>query len=162
MRILLVCLGNICRSPTAEAALREALGEAGLDDQVTVESAGTGDWHVGQPRDRRMVEAAAAMGLTVDGLARLVDPGDFERYDLILAMDRANFTDLHRVAPNEDARRKIRLFRSFEEGADSDEVPDPYYGGEESFRRVVDIARAGAKGVVAHVRAQLAAGEPRR
>ncbi|MGH3665452.1 MAG: low molecular weight protein-tyrosine-phosphatase [Egibacteraceae bacterium] len=154
MRVLFVCLGNICRSPTAEAALREALAEAGMDGEVTVDSAGTGDWHLGDPPDRRMTNAAAAAGLTLDGQARLVQPDDFDTADLILVMDRSNLRDVQALAPDDDARAKVRLFRQFEDGADDDEVPDPYYGGADGFAGVVEIARAGARGVVAHLRQQ--------
>jgi protein-tyrosine phosphatase len=152
MRILLVCLGNICRSPTAEAALREALAGAGFDGIVEVDSAGTGDWHVGEPPDRRMAAAAAEAGLRLEGVARRIQPADFHRFDLVLAMDRANLRKLHALAPDEDSRAKIRLFREFEPGADGDEVPDPYYGGADGFARVVEIVRAGARGLVDHLR----------
>ncbi len=156
MRILLVCLGNICRSPTAEAALREALAEAGLDDRVTVDSAGTGDWHLGESPDPRMVDAAAAAGLTVDGTARQITAADFQA-DLILVMDAANLRDVRALAPDDAARAKVRLYREFEENADDTEVPDPYYGGSEGFAAVVDVARAGARGVVRHLRPTLPA-----
>jgi protein-tyrosine phosphatase len=151
MRILMVCLGNICRSPTAEAALREAVRDAGLAHRVEIDSAGTGTWHLGEPPDARMTAAAAEVGLELDGRARRVGTDDFARYDLILAMDRANLADLHAMAPDDAARAKIRLFREFEEGADGDEVPDPYYGGAEGFTRVVEIARTGARGLVRHI-----------
>jgi protein-tyrosine phosphatase len=155
MRILLVCLGNICRSPTAEAALREALAEAGLSDRVELDSAGTGDWHIGHPPDRRMTQAAADIGLVLDGRARLVTPEDLDHYDLILVMDRSNLRDVRALARGPGQEAKIRLFRDFEPGADSEDVPDPYYGGPEGFARVVEIARAGAKGVVEQIREQL-------
>lgn len=157
MRILLVCLGNICRSPTAEAAVREALEAEGLADEIEVASAGTGGWHIGDPPDRRMKRAAARAGLTVDGSARQVAPEDFEYYDLLVAMDTSNYEQLCALAPDADARAKVRLFRDFEEGADDREVPDPYFGGRAGFDRVVEIARAGARGLVA----QLRDGEPR-
>src|SRR3712207_4696427 len=128
MRILLVCLGNICRSPTAEAALREALAEAGMDGHVEVDSAGTGDWHVGRPPDRRMTAAAALVGLRLDGTARTVQPDDFETADLILVMDRSNLEDVLALAPSAEARAKVRLFREYDLVADDGEVPDPYYG----------------------------------
>jgi protein-tyrosine phosphatase len=152
MRILVVCLGNICRSPTAEAALREALRDAGLASTVEVASAGTGDWHLGEPPDPRMTAAAASMGLRLDGTSCLIDPQDFATADLILVMDRSNLRDVSALAPDDAARAKIRLFRDFDPDADSDEVPDPYYGGEEGFRAVVEIARRTARGVVEHVR----------
>lgn len=150
MRILLVCLGNICRSPTAEAALREAAAEAGLD--VEVDSAGTGDWHIGSPPDRRMTAAAARDGLTLDGAARQVTPEDFERFDLLLVMDRSNLDDVCALAPDEASKAKVALFRSFDPHADGEEVPDPYYGGTDGFARVVAIVRSGARGVVEHLK----------
>ena len=150
-RILLVCLGNICRSPTAEAALREALVEAGVDGEVEVDSAGTGDWHLGSAPDHRMTAAAAEAGLTLAGRARLIEPADFDRFDLILAMDRSNLTQIRALAPDGAARARVRLFREFEDGADDDEVPDPYFGGPDGFDRVVEIARAGARGLARHL-----------
>lgn len=156
MKILLVCLGNICRSPAAEAALRVGLADAGLAGVVDVDSAGTGDWHVGEPPDRRMVAAADRAGLRLDGTARKVGPADFRRYDLILAMDRDNLRTLQALAPGDEERAKLRLFREFEPDADGDDVPDPYYGGAEGFERVLEIVHAAAGGVVAHVRARLA------
>ncbi|MGH8907381.1 MAG: low molecular weight protein-tyrosine-phosphatase [Egibacteraceae bacterium] len=154
MRILLVCLGNICRSPTAEAALREALAGAGMDGQVTVDSAGTGDWHIGQPPDRRMAAAAAAAGLRLDGRARIIRADDFEAFDLILVMDRSNLEDVLALAPTPQGREKVRLFRAFDPDADHDEVPDPYYGGADGFTRVVGITRAAARGVVRYLQQQ--------
>lgn len=155
MRILVVCLGNICRSPTAEAALREALRDAGLASTVEVASAGTGDWHLGEPPDPRMTAAAASVGLQLDGTSCLITPQDFATADLILVMDRSNLRDVSALAPDDAARAKIRLFRAFDPDADSDEVPDPYYGGDEAFRTVVEIVRRTARGVVDHLRERL-------
>lgn len=152
VRILLVCLGNICRSPAAEAALRESLAEAGLGDRVEVDSAGTGDWHLGEPPDPRMVAAAARAGLSVDGRARRVEPDDLERFDLVLAMDRSNLTALRALARDDKARSKVRLFREFDKTADADEVPDPYCGDPGGFAGVVDIVGAAARGLVARLR----------
>jgi protein-tyrosine phosphatase len=152
MRILLVCLGNICRSPTAEAALREALAGNGLEGRVEVDSAGTGDWHVGEPPDERMSAAAAEAGLTLRGRARLVTPADFDWADLILAMDRSNLAEVRAMAPDQDAHDKVRLFLELDANGSGGEVPDPYYGGPEGFTRVVEIARAGAAGVVGYLR----------
>jgi protein-tyrosine phosphatase len=158
MKILLVCLGNICRSPTAEAALREALTEAGLADRVRVDSAGTGDWHVGHPPDERMTRAAAAAGLELSGAARQVTPADLREYDLVLGMDRHNVADLKAMAGDADLAERVRLFRDLAPDADPADpldVPDPYYGGEEGFSHVVEIVRAASAGVVAHVRNHL-------
>lgn len=148
-RILAVCLGNICRSPTAEAALREAADRAAL--QVEIDSAGTGAWHVGSRPDARMRAAGSEAGLEIDGTARRVAPEDFDRFDLILAMDGSNMADLQRMAPSPEAAEKVRLFRSFDPDADEPDVPDPYYGGADGFREVVEMARRAASGVVRHL-----------
>lgn len=156
MRVLMVCLGNICRSPTAEAALREAADEAGV--AIEVDSAGTAAWHVGNPPDPRTRRAGAAAGLAVGGSARQVEVADFARFDLLVAMDAQNAADLRRLAPTAEAARKVVLLRAYEPqyaGAAPEEVPsvpDPYHGGPDGFREVVQIARAGAAGIVAAVR----------
>jgi protein-tyrosine phosphatase len=158
MKILLVCLGNICRSPTAEAALREALAEAGLADRVQVDSAGTGDWHVGHPPDERMTRAAAAVGLELSGAARQVTRADLREYDLVLGMDRDNVADLKAMAGDPELAERVHLFRDLAPDADPGnplDVPDPYYGGAEGFSNVVEIVRAAAAGVVEHVRGRL-------
>lgn len=145
MRILFVCLGNICRSPTAQAATLEALIDVGIAGQVTLDSAGVGGWHVGNPPDRRM--RAAAADLHLDGVARQVSAAELGDWDLILAMDRSNLADLHDMAPSAQIRERIRLFREFDADADADDVPDPYYGGRDGFAEVVRICRAAAAGL---------------
>lgn len=147
MRMLFVCLGNICRSPTAEAATREALVDVGIAGQVTLDSAGVGGWHVGNPPDRRMRAAAAEADLHLDGVARQVSAAELGEWDLILAMDRSNLADLRNMASSSQIRDRIRLFREFDADADTDEVPDPYYGGREGFAEVVAICRAAAAGL---------------
>jgi len=136
MRILFVCLGNICRSPTAEAVMRDLTTEAGLADEITIDSAGTGDWHIGHPPDPRAVEAGSRRGLAVSGTARQIAPSDFENFDLIVAMDRSNHADLIELA-GEDYQG-VRLLREFGEDEDPD-VPDPYFGGEDGFDEVVEL-----------------------
>ena len=138
MRVLFVCLGNICRSPTAEGVMRSLVAEAGLEGEIEVESAGTGDWHVGHPPDERALSAAAARGITLEGAARQVTAGDFEAFDLIVAMDRANRDDLVALAPDAEARERVRLLREYA-GESERDVPDPYYGGEDGFADVVEI-----------------------
>lgn len=147
VRILAVCLGNICRSPTAEAAIRQAAEDVGIP--VEVDSAGTGGWHVGAPPDARMRATAAEMGLTLAGQARQVVASDFDDFDIIVAMDRQNHRDLVDLAPSPQAAAKIHLLRSFDPEASDLDVPDPYYGGEEGFRDVVTMVRAAAHELVA-------------
>jgi len=149
--VLFVCLGNICRSPTAEGAFRHFVAETGLGDRVEVDSAGTGGWHAGEAPDRRMRQAAAAQGITVEGRARQVRADDFERFHWIVAMDRENLADLHRLAPAGHGAR-IVLLRDFDpEGGD--DVPDPYYGGARGFDEVVDIVRRSCRALFEEVRA---------
>ncbi len=152
MRVLAVCLGNICRSPAAEAAIAEAASEAGVD--IEVDSAGTGAYHIGEPPDERMRRAAAEAGLSITGRARQFERADFDRFDLIVAMDSANLRDILAQAPDEEAAGRVRLFRSFDPEADPNDldVPDPYYGGVDGFRRVVEMARSAAAGLVAFVK----------
>ena len=133
IRVLAVCLGNICRSPTAEAVLRYKLATAGLDGRVEVDSAGTGDWHVGEPPDPRSRRHAARRGYDLSTLrARRVAEEDFQRFDLILAMDHDNLADLQRLAPDRGRRAELRLFARIE-------VPDPYLSGPAGFERVLDL-----------------------
>jgi protein-tyrosine phosphatase len=138
MRILFVCLGNICRSPTAEGVLRSLIAEAGLEGEIEVESAGTGAWHVGHSPDPRATEAAAARGIELAGAARQVGGDDFDAFDLLIAMDRSNRDELLALAPNPETRERVRLLREFGDGAELD-VPDPYYGGAGGFEDVLDI-----------------------
>jgi protein-tyrosine phosphatase len=150
VRILAVCAGNICRSPAAEAAIREAAAEAGIE--VVTDSAGTGSWHIGQPPHPESVAAGARAGLHIDGRARKVAISDFDRFDIILAMDRANLRDLHDLAPTREARARARLFRTYDPNADSDEVPDPWGGPEAGYDRTVSIVRDAARGLIAELR----------
>ncbi len=149
LTVLMVCLGNICRSPTAEAALVEAATEAGLDLQVR--SAGTGGWHVGAPPDPRMTDAAAQVGLHLDGEAAQVDASSLEQADIVFAMDRSNLRDLQRLAAAHDVSTPIQLFRDFDPQPGDGEVPDPYYGGPDGFAEVVAICRRTALEVVRRI-----------
>ena len=155
VRLLFVCMGNICRSPTAEAVMARELREAGLEDRVELDSAGTGSWHVGEPPDPRSTAAAARRGVALQGAARQVAPQDLERFDLVLAMDRENLDELQRLALDAAARAKVRLLREFDPAAvaagDLD-VPDPYYGAGDGFARVLDVVEAGCAGLLATLR----------
>jgi protein-tyrosine phosphatase len=152
MRILFVCLGNICRSPTAEGLMRHVLEQEGLTGEIEVESAGTGNWHVGSPPDRRATKAAAARGYELRGRARQVDVSDFRRYDLLIAMDRANRNELLMIAPDTRAREKVKMLREFDPecaGAERiPDVPDPYYGPADGFDEVVDIIERSVRGML--------------
>jgi protein-tyrosine phosphatase len=146
VRILTVCLGNICRSPAAAAAIKEAAAEAGFE--VDVDSAGTGSWHIGQPPHPESVAAAARVGLRVDGRARRVTTSDFDRFDVILAMDRSNLRELTTLAPNKASQAKLRLFRTYDPDSDEDEIPDPWGGPTEGYEETIRIVRAAARGLV--------------
>ena len=148
-------MGNICRSPTAEGVMRHLLREQGLEDEIQIDSAGTGGWHVGAPPDERATEAARRRGIALDGAARQVRPSDFEDYDLLLAADRENVAHLRAIAPDEDARGRVRLLREFDpdsRGAPDLDVPDPYYGGPGGFEEVLDLVEAACRGLLAEVR----------
>jgi len=147
VRVLFVCMGNICRSPTAEGVMRRLLRDEGLADQIELDSAGTGGWHAGEPPDPRATEAARRRGIELAGAARQVEPEDFERFDLILAMDRDNLAALRRLAPDDAARGKVRLLLG-----DRD-VPDPYYGGERGFEDVLDLVEGACRELLDELRA---------
>jgi protein-tyrosine phosphatase len=153
MKLLFICAGNICRSPTAEAVMRSVVAEAGLEDEVEIDSAGCGAWHIGNPPDRRATTAAAQRGITLAGEARQITPADFDHYDLILAADRENVADLRHVAPDAAAREKIHLLREYDPEAAGDlEVPDPYYGGDDGFETVLDLVDAACRGLLEELR----------
>jgi protein-tyrosine phosphatase len=158
MKILIVCTGNICRSPTAEAVLRELLRQAGLAERVTIDSAGTHGYHAGEPPDERSQRHALKRGYDLSALrASRVSMADFERYDWILAMDRGHYQLLKRSCPPQH-RAKLKLFLSFAPELGIDEVPDPYYGGPDGFDQVLDLIEAAARRVVNELRREL--GEP--
>jgi protein-tyrosine phosphatase len=158
VRILFVCLGNICRSPTAHAATLEALIDAGVANHVELDSAGIGDWHIGRDTDERMRTAADADGLTLHGPARQVTADELAGWDLILAMDHDNLAHLRAMAHDDEVRARIRLFRDYDPDAPTAEVPDPYYGGSQGFSEVVRICRAAAVGLTDEIVARLDAG----
>jgi protein-tyrosine phosphatase len=157
LRILFVCTGNICRSPTAEAVFRHLVEAEGLAGRVEADSAGTHGYHVGEPPDERSQAVAARRGYSMAGqVARRVAPDDFEAFDLILAMDRGHLRILEGMAPPH-AADKVRLFLDFAPGAGLSDVPDPYYGGAQGFEQVLDLIEAASRGVLAHVVAGAAA-----
>ena len=149
-RVLFVCLGNIVRSPLAEALFRHYVRQRGLEGKYEADSAGTGGWHVGEGPDPRMVRVAARHGLHYNHRARQFHPRDFERFDLILVMDYDNWAHLMALAGGNPAyQRKIRFLREFDpQGGPQAEVPDPYYGGPEGFERVYEVIDRSVQGLL--------------
>lgn len=143
-RVLFVCSGNICRSPTAEAVMRKLVADAGLSGEIEVDSAGTGDWHVGEPPDRRATEAAARRDIELTGTARQIVPEDFDHFDLILPVDEENLERVRRLAPPQ-AHAMVRKL-------DRIDVPDPYYGGPDGFELVLDQLTAACKRLLDELR----------
>ena len=155
--VLIVCLGNICRSPLAEGVLSHRLEEAGLSDQVYVDSAGTGAWHAVQAPDARSAAVAERNGIELRGRARRVRIEDFFEFELVLAMDRSNLLDLKDLESGSGSEAAIRLFREFDPEQDGDpDVPDPYYGGPDGFQRVFEMVDRTCAALVDHLRRDLA------
>ncbi|MEL7451268.1 MAG: low molecular weight protein-tyrosine-phosphatase [Pseudomonadota bacterium] len=152
MKVLFVCLGNICRSPTAEGVFRKLLEEQGDDLDVVVDSAGTQNYHVGEPPDTRSQAAALARGIDISGQrARQVIATDFAEFDLVLAMDESNLANL-RAMSSSTHHERVRLFLEFSPDDTRTSVPDPYYGGANGFEEVLDIVEDAAAGLLQHVR----------
>ncbi len=155
VKVLFVCTGNICRSPTAHGVFRDMVGAAGLAGRVEVDSAGTHAYHVGEPPDRRSTEAARRRGFELKDLrARALKKGDFAEFDLLLAMDRGHLEIMRRACPPE-LHERLALFLSFAPQLGLTDVPDPYYGAGDGFERVLDMIEAGSAGLLAHIRERL-------
>jgi protein-tyrosine phosphatase len=155
-RLLFICSGNICRSPTAEGVMHSLIAEAGLEDQIEVDSAGIGGWHAGERADPRSREAAARRGIEITSIARQVTAADLDEFDLVLAADRGHRRDLLRLAGSDpDRRQRIRMLREFEPASEPDDldVPDPYYGGPDGFDNVLDMVQAACRGLLRELRA---------
>lgn len=154
--VCFVCLGNICRSPTAEGVFRKMVRDAKLEERIAVESRGTGDWHTGEPADPRARDTATKRGITLDGVAERFTREDFARFDYILSMDTRVLAELRRLARTDEERARLHNFRAFDPASPSDAaVPDPYYGGDDGFEEVFDICDAGCRGLLAHLRTEL-------
>lgn len=152
-RILFVCLGNICRSPAAEAMLQMLVDRNGLSNRVVIDSAGTYGGHSGERSDSRMRSAAAQRGIEMTHRARQVREEDFERFDMLIAMDDNNYESLFRLAPNRDAQQKIYRFREFlRHNPDWSYIPDPYYEGHEGFELVLDLLEDGCSTLLDQLR----------
>jgi protein-tyrosine phosphatase len=157
INVLMVCLGNICRSPTAEAVLRVIAAREAPELHIHIDSAGTADYHIGEPPDKRSQAAAMRRGYDMSALrARQFERGDFERFDLILAMDQANLADLQRSVPRAQ-RERVKLFLEFAPEAQAREVPDPYYGGPNGFEEVLDLVEAASRGLLKALRERVRA-----
>ena len=155
IKVLFVCLGNICRSPTAEGVFRKLVEEQGLLDQIKIDSAGTHAYHVGSAPDSRAQEAARRRGIDMSSLVgRRVDDGDFYIFDYILAMDESNEYHLREIAPPEEIYR-IRRFLEFAPERTEREVPDPYYGGDKGFENVLDLIEDASEGLIAEIKLHL-------
>jgi protein-tyrosine phosphatase len=156
LSVLMVCMGNICRSPTAEGVLRQRLAKAGLADRVRVDSAGTHGYHVGDPPDPRAQQHARRRGVEIGAQrARQVEPSDFDRFQLILAMDQDNVANLARIRETGPANEPQLLMRFARAPGSPDGVPDPYYGGPEGFDRVLDLIEDACDGLIDHLRERL-------
>ncbi|KGS86642.1 low molecular weight phosphotyrosine phosphatase family protein [Burkholderia pseudomallei MSHR7500] len=150
--ICFVCLGNICRSPTAEGVMRHQVAAAGLDGAIEIDSAGTGDWHVGEAPDARAQQAARARGYDLSALrARQIGDADFERFDLVLAMDGANLAALRKRCPPQ-YRGKVRLLMEFAGDGSAGDIADPYFGGARGFEQVLDQCEAACCGLLDSLR----------
>ena len=150
--VLFCCMGNICRSPTAEAVFRARVEESGLAQSILIDSAGTHDYHIGDPPDARAQHAAKLRGYDMSALrGRQVEVSDFNRFDYVLAMDHANLSILQRLRPH-DAVSHLGLFLEYAHQHDELEVPDPYYGGADGFERVLDMVEDAAEGLLGHIR----------
>lgn len=151
MKVLFVCLGNICRSPTAEGVFRQALEQAGMGDEVELDSCGVGDWHVGKAPDLRSQQAALRRGVDISGLrARKLQAQDFTQFDYVLAMDQDNLRAMRELKPA-NSQAHVGLFLDFA-GTPGAEVPDPYYGGEEGFENVLNMIEAASDGLIQHLK----------
>jgi protein-tyrosine phosphatase len=151
-RLCFVCLGNICRSPTAEGIMLHLIERAGLAASISAESAGTADYHVGERPDPRTLATARARGVELPSVARRFERADFARFDYVLAADSDNLRRLQALAPDQEARDKVRLLRSFDpDSPPGAAVPDPYYGAGDGFERVFDICEAACRGLLEHL-----------
>ncbi|QPJ61790.1 MAG: low molecular weight phosphotyrosine protein phosphatase [Candidatus Nitronauta litoralis] len=154
--ICFVCLGNICRSPLAEGVFQDLLKKEGLEERIIVHSAGTGNWHVGARPDKRMQSTANARGIELLSTAEQFQPGDFKRFDLVLAMDQSNKESLDYMGSGKVTKNKLKMFREFDPDHNGDfDVPDPYYGGDQGFETVFDIVNRTCPPLLEYIKREL-------
>lgn len=151
-KLLFVCLGNICRSPSAENIMNHLVQEAGLSHEIICDSAGTSGYHIGEPPDRRMQKAGLERGIKLVGRSRKFEHEDFENFDLILAMDRANYRDIVSQDPTGQYRDKVKMICDYCSEFSDKEVPDPYYGGPSGFIHVIDLLVDACGGLLEEVK----------
>lgn len=152
VRVLFVCMGNICRSPTAEGVFSRLIQEQGIAGRIEVDSAGTHAYHIGEPPDRRAQVSAMKRGIDLSAQrARRIEKTDFERFDYVLAMDEENYDRLAALCP-EAHQAKLKLLMDYAPALKQTEVPDPYYGGDNGFERVLDMVEHAAQGLLADIR----------
>lgn len=160
IKVLFVCLGNICRSPTAQGIFQHKVKDAGLEKEIHIDSAGTGAWHIGKSPDSRTLAAATKRGYDFsDQRARQVGMQDFEKFDYVLAMDNVNLRELRQMAPS-DFKGRLDLFLNYGSRSAHTEVPDPYYGGDQGFDLVLDLVEDAAEGLLAQLEQDLAQSQP--
>ncbi len=151
VKVLFVCLGNICRSPTAHGVFQQLVNQAGLQNKIEIDSAGTGDWHIGKPPDKRAMQAASERGYDLSPLrGRQFSASDLQQFDYVLAMDQENLkviTALQQSKP----RGHVGLFLEFDKNSEFREVPDPYYGGNKGFEKVLDLVESASQGLLEHI-----------
>lgn len=152
VRVLFVCLGNICRSPLGAAILKKKISENGMDRWVEVDSCGTSNYHIGDGADPRTIANASKNGVPIDHCARQLTEEDLSRFDYVFAMDKSNYQNILRLVPEAEAlRQRVRMMREFDPLSKGGEVPDPYHGGEQGFQDVFDILDRSTDGFIAHL-----------
>lgn len=151
-KVLFVCLGNICRSPAAEGILKKMVKDQGLSDKITIDSAGTSGYHDGELPDPRMRQHGARRGYTFDSLSRRFTSRDFDKFDIILAMDDSNYHNIMRLAPDLDSEKKVHRMVEFSQKYSHDHIPDPYYSGADGFELVLDLLEDACAGLLEKIK----------